>query len=63
MLNQRETKKIVNDITEQAIKDWIFYGDFDRWFWDRVDDYELEEEDIKNIDNILQKLIDKMSTL
>lgn len=63
MLSQRETKKLVNDIKEQAIKDF-FYGDFDRWFWDdRADDYELDEEDIKNMNNIIQKLIDKMSTL
>ena len=63
MLSQRETRKLVNDIKEQAIKDWFLYGDFNQWFWDRADDYELDEEDIKNMNNIIQKLIDKMSTL
>lgn len=59
MADQRKIEKLANDIKEQAIKDWIHYGDFNQWFWDRVDDYELEEEDIKIIDNIFQKWVDK----
>jgi hypothetical protein len=58
MIDQRKIEKLANDVKEQAIKDWIHDGDFKRWFWDRIDDYELEEEDIKNINDILQKWVD-----
>lgn len=59
MYDQKEIEDFANNIKKQAIEDWIHHGDFDQWFWDRVNEYVLSEEDIKNIDNIFQKWVDK----
>lgn len=56
---KRIAKKFAKKIKKQAIKDWIKTGNFDEWFWDRVNEYYVKDNEREYIDNLFKKWVDK----
>ena len=56
---KRKAKKFAKKMKKQALKDWIKYGDFEEWFWDRVNEYTIEQNVMDYIEKISKKWVDK----
>lgn len=56
---KRVAKKFAKRIVRKTIRDWIKSGNFDEWFWDRVNEYVVREDEVEYIDKNLIKWIDK----
>ena len=56
---KRVAKRFAKIITRKAVQDWIKGGNFDEWFWDRVSEYVVREDEIEYIDKNLTKWVDK----
>lgn len=58
-LNEKEnTKNFAKKISKEAIQDWLNSDKFDEWFWDRANEYEMEEEEENYIHENLTQWID-----
>lgn len=56
-VEKRKIKKLTKEIIKKAIKDWMIYGNFEEWFWDRAIDYHLDTNTINYMKEILTEML------
>ena len=54
IIKMLKARRFARKIRKEAIKDWIKDGNFETWFWDRADFYDLDYEDIQYIDYLVK---------